>query len=448
MKLPVLYQSEMQNKMSKEKSYGFLVMEALIALALMTMIVPSAMLLSLSNGKLIFSGQSKIVSLAGATDVIENGAINQIASSSLLYQHEFGKTTCSLAPQDTGKGFVSADIYSAGGVGMSLNFGTGAVGTNLVAHNGFVYETTVPASKTLPDFFVIDDQNFSAPKIISSLVTGPGLAAVAVSGYYAYVANESTVSQLKVIDIHDRTHPVMIAQLRLPLPNSSTTAPAASSIFYDNGLIYLGTQKWSGNEMNIINVSNPSAPSYLNGFETDSLVNSVYENGGYAYLAMPSTNVQMDVLDVRNPLSISDLSHVAPSGSAVLEGKVFSYDSGASFETENATGTLYFARSGGGFNNTSQYEIFSYNLAHDPYAQNPLYFHDIPGGVYGAVFAGGYVFLATGDINAGFQIWKSDFSKEVYFATLPSNPISLSCDHNRLYAAFSNPAGFALIIPH
>jgi hypothetical protein len=455
MKSPVIFQNkkEKSQKQNKKREAGFLVMEALIALALLSLLVPAALFLSWSNGKLKIAAQSRLGSLASATDLIENGATYQMASSSLLYQHEFGRSTCSLVPQDQNKGFVGADIYTAGAIGAALNFTPNAVGTFVAAHNGFVYETTKPVSKSSPDFFIIDDRNLALPVMISSLVTGPGLAAVAVSGYYAYAANESSISQMRIIDIHDRTHPTVVSQLKLPVPNASTTEPLASSIFYDDGVLYLGTQKWNGDEFAVIDVSNPLSPFYVNGFDTGSLVNSIYENGGYVYLATPSTDAQMDILDIRNPQSIVDDSHFAPAGSAVLEGKAFAYDggignaSGNFFETAVATGTLYFARAGGGFNNTSQYELFSFNLAHDPYAQNPTFVRDIPGGVYGIVYADGYLFLATGDSNAGFQIWKSDFSKEVYSATLPSKPVSLACDHDRLYAALSNPAGFAAIVP-
>jgi hypothetical protein len=440
MKLPAIFQN------NALRSGGFLVFEALVALTLATLLIPAALELSWSNGRLFVLAQSEIGSTTNIADLIENGVTYQIASSSRLYQHEFGRSTCSLVPQDSSKGFVAADIYVSG-VGSAV----GGFGTDLAAHNGFVYETTEPASNTSPDFFIVDDRNPLAPVTVSSFVAGLGLAAVSVSGYYAYVANESAKSQLRVLDIHDRMHPAVVSQMKLPLPDASATGPFASSIFYDNGLVYLGTQKWDGNEMNIIDVSNPAMPLYVSGFQTDTLVNSIYENGGYVYAALPATNAQMDIFDARNPHSIMDISHFAPAGSAVLEGKAFAYDSGVAFETANAgdaSGTLYFARSGGGFDNTSQYELFSFNLARDPYGQNPVFSRDIPGGVYGVVYSAGYVFLATGDPSAGFQIWKSDFSKEVYSSSLPAKPVSLLCDHNRLYAALSSPAGFAAIVPH
>jgi len=409
---------------------GFLVMEALIALALLTLLIPAALDLSWSNGALSMAVHARLDSLSTVSDYIKNAAMNQTASSTLQYQHEFGGSSCAIVPN---KGFIDADIYPSN---LNLN----GIGTSLVAHDGFIYETVVPNSRSYPDFFIIDDRNSSTPAIVSSLVTGPGLAGIVVAGYYAYVANESTVSQLRVIDIHDRTHPIIIGQIKLPLPTASTTEPSASSIFYDEGYVYLGTQKWDGNEFSILDVSNPKKPLYVNGFKTGSLVNSIYGNGGYAYLALPATDVQMDIIDVRNPNSIVDLSHVAPAGSAVLEGKTFAYD--------NTTKTLYFGRSGGGFNNTNQYELFSYNLAVDPYAQHPNYVRDIPGGVYGIAYSNGYIFLATGDANAGFQIWKNDFSKEVYSAVLPAKPISLSCDHDRLYFSLSNLNGFVTVVPH
>jgi hypothetical protein len=431
---------------------GFLTLEALIALAVMTLIVPAALSLSWSNNRLAASARMRLDSLSNVADVIQNGAIRQIASSSLLYQHEFGKSTCNITPSDPKKGFVSADIYN------TSILGSGITGTSVTARNGFIYETTDSSSQSAPDFFIIDARNPASPIIVSSLNTGPGLSAVTVSGYYVYVANESSLSQLQVIDIHDRTHPFVAAKLKLPLPDASSTAPSATSLFYDDGMIYLGTEKWNGLEFNAIDVSNPTSPMYRGGFETGSLVNAIYEYGGYAYVAGPDTE-QMRILDVHDPTNSKELSYFSPPGFAVLEGKTFALEdnTGNTIEsnTKNSTSTLYFARAGGGFNNTSQYELFSFNVPHDtpppnPIDQSEISGRDIPGGVYGVVAIPGFVFLATGDSSAGFQIWRSDLgdlSAKTVNVTLPGKPLSLWCDHGRLYSALADQTGFMIIIP-
>jgi len=408
---------------------GFLIFEALVAMAIMIIIIPAAVSLGFSNQALQNLAEDEFAAATSATDIIVNGATEQAASSSVRYSNEFGRSTCTIGSM---LDFSKIKLYT----NNSIDIGNGS-GTSVIARNGFIYETVNSSTQSSPDFFIIDTSIPMVPKLVSSLNTGPGLADIAVAGHYVYVANESSISQLQIIDIEDRSHPVVSASLKLPLPQASTTLPHAVSISYNNGLIFLGTVKWSGNEFNIIDVTNPPSPVYLGGFDTDTIVNDVYVALPYAYVADADAD-QMRVLNISDPKHIDFVSGFSPAGSSVLEGKVFS--------VESTDTLLYFGRDGGGFDNPSYFKLSTFNLSQDPLALHPIHGIDVPGGVYGIVVSSGYVFLAVGGSSVGsIQIWKRDLSTMLYSLALPAVPVSLSCDHDRLYVGLNNRQGFAVV---
>ena len=441
---------------------GFLIFEALIAMAILIIIIPAAVSLSFSSQALQFVAEKELASAASATDIISNGAVEQATSSSVRYSDEFGKSTCTVGSAFSSNIFSPNDFQkiklyannpggsgNGSGNGGGIDIGANASGTALTSRNGFIYETVNSPTQLAPDFFIVDASDPSTPKFISSLNTGPGLADITVAGHYVYAANESSLSQLQVIDIEDRAHPIIVATLKLPLPQASTSPPHAASILYNDGLIFLGTVKWSGDEFNIIDVSNPWLPMYLGGFDTDTRVNSVYVAGStssYAYVADADID-QMRVLDVSDPAHVVLVSGFSPIGSAVLEGKTFGVE-GTESTADSTSTMLYFGRAGGGFNNPNYYKLFSFDLSRDPLVAHPIHSIDIPGGVYGIVVSSGYVFLAGGGSSASsgcIQIWKSDLSAMLYSVALPALPVSLSCDHDRLYVGLASRQAFAVV---
>jgi hypothetical protein len=275
------------------------------------MILPAALSLGWSTDALMASAQSELDSLASSSDIVSNGVTSMFANSAPVYRHEFGKYMCTVVPADADQGFVGAGVY------MPALASLPPAATSLAARNGFVYEVTDVGAQSQPDFFIIDTRISSSSVLVSSLNTGPGLAAIAVAGHYAYVANESSISQLQIIDIADRSHPSMVSSLKLPLPNASSTAPHASAIYYSAGMIFLGTEKWDGPELNIIDVSNPLSPHYLGGFETGTLVNAVYVKNGFAYLAAADAQ-QLRIVDIHDPADIAEISYFSPTGSKRL----------------------------------------------------------------------------------------------------------------------------------
>jgi hypothetical protein len=409
---------------------GFLTFEALLALTLFCMLIPAAIFLNLSSQKLMQYAEQKMGENSGNANIIYDSAKNMFLEKVGIYQDEFGKNTCEIGASD----IPTLKMHQSG-----ITLGQGIVGTSLLSHNGYMYESANSSVQSKADLFIINTNSQlssqPSPYIVSSLNTGPGIASLAMSGVYLFLANESSVSQLQIVRVTDRVHPTLIAQLKLPLPHASSTAPKATSIFFEHGMVYLGTAKWDGSEFNIIDVSNPTIPTYVGGFKVGAQVNSITTYNGYAYIATSGVG-QLTVLDVHDPFHISKVSIFSPDGSTILDGHGVLLSST----------TLYFSRNGGGFNNTKNYELFLFDLQNDPQAQNPLVFKDIPGGVYGTIVSGKkgntVVSIATGNSTASIQFLTPDLTKTLTTQTLPSNPIGMVCDHGQITEPVPTEQGF------
>ncbi len=310
-----------------------------------------------------------------------------------------------------------------------VDIGTGNASTDIEARNGVAYLTADSTSSTAMDFFIVNANDASSLRIMSSLNTGPGINAIEIAGPYAFAAQASSVSQLQIIDMHDRTAPQLISQLRLPLPTPTTTAPFAVSVFYSKGFIYLGTAKWSGPELAVIDVSNINNPSVVGTFETNTVINDIYVRGDKAYLATADEQQMMilDVSDKSNPLLEDSFSS---SGWQTQTGKTLEY-----FE-----GILGFGRTVGGFNVTANHEVFTFSSTTQSYASK-----DIPGGVYGLLVRSQHVFLLTHFPDHEFQVWDPVFSKLIFDMPLDADPARMSCAGSILYFATGDSRGISLL---
>ncbi|MDP3962487.1 MAG: hypothetical protein Q8Q03_01300 [bacterium] len=397
----------------KIQNRGFLIMEMMIAFSIMTLFLSSAVMLSATMQSLRMQAVKELENL-------ERFTFAPVLSD---YANAWGRDSCSASfffnPKKT--------FLHSSGLNISSN-----PSTDLEVRNGIAYFTADSPVGSSPDFYIADMRDPESPFIISSINTGPGLSALEVAGRFIYAANSGTTNQLQIIDIADRHDPVLLSTLKLPLPHASSTAPAATAIFYSRGLVYLGTKKWEGNEFSIIDVSNPASPKYLGGFETGTLINDIYARDGYAYLAA-SDIAQMRILDVRDPSNITQLDSFSPSGWETQEGKVFSY-----FE-----GSLSLGRTPGGFNNSNNHEVFIFSSS-SPHVME--YSRDIPGGVYGIVIRPPHAYLATRSTGREFQIWDNSLENLVFEKSLGFSPRALSCDRNNLYFATGDGKGVSALI--
>lgn len=308
------------------------------------------------------------------------------------------------------------------------DIGSSNFSTDIEVRNGIVYLSADSSVLLKNDFFIFDSNDVNSIKLISSINTGPGVSGLEIAGPYAFLAQSSTVNQLQIIDIHDRYNPKIISQLRLPLPTSSTTPPFAKSIYYSNGYIYLGTEKWNGSELSIISVQDPYNPIVIGSYETNTLINDILVIDDRAYLAT-SDEKQMRVLDISNPSIPVLIDSFSPSGWQTQEGKIIDY-----FE-----GNILLGRTVGGFNVQNNHELFVFSTSTNIKSK------DIAGGVYGQLLRENKIFLITHNSGKEFQVLDSASMNKIYEIGLNSNPVKMVCDNKNIYFATDDGKGFSFI---
>ena len=304
--------------------------------------------------------------------------------------------------------------------------------TDIEVREGTAYISSDSSNASDPDLFVIDVSNPATPKLISSINTGPGISAITLHGKRIYAAAASTAAQLHVIRFDVLNAPILEKKYKLPLPYATATPPLASSIFYKNDRIYLGTEKWDGDEFSIIDVSNPASPTKVGGLETGSKVNDILVKNNTAYIAA-SDEKQLRLIDVKDSANPTVINSFSPSGWARQEGKSLS-----SFEDD-----LNFGRTSGGYDITTDHELFAWATTSTTTLLSPQSVNE-KGGIYGIVQDRSHLFTITHEVNRELiTFMPNSFGNP--FATssaysLPVIPQMLTCDGDKLYIlAHSSP---------
>ncbi|MEA2715663.1 MAG: hypothetical protein QOG91_691 [Candidatus Parcubacteria bacterium] len=294
--------------------------------------------------------------------------------------------------------------------------------TDLEVRNGVAYISADSPNAGDPDMLIADVRNGREPGILSSINTGPGIAAIALAGTRIYAAVLSTVSQLQILRLQRLDDITLESAYRLPLPYATATPTVGSAIRYDLGRVYLGTEKWDGEEFNVIDVSDPSAPAKMAGYEIASKVNDIAISGDLAYVA-GSDEEQLRLIDVRDPSRPTLENSFSPSGWQRQEGKIVTR-----FE-----GQTMFGRTSGGFNIRDDHEAFAFATTSEPALEDPIS-ADIGGGVYGIVMDRSRAYLATREVDQELVVYDRDLAtSSIVSYPLPVAPQALVCDNDRLY---------------
>lgn len=180
-------------------------------------------------------------------------------------------------------------------------------------------------------FFILDITDpTSTPQIIGKLDNSPGtisegLNAVAVDGEkYAYVANaydsspqgcieNHNCAQLQVIDFSNSASPFIAKNLKISSFTTGNKLANGVSIFYKNGIVYLGlANATSGAEFYILDVGGlgvgtPTNPVILSNIEIGNGVNAIFVRNNYAYITSPNSQ-ELKIFNITN------LSSPVPAG--------------------------------------------------------------------------------------------------------------------------------------
>ncbi len=197
--------------------------------------------------------------------------------------------------------------------------------TSVLAFNKKMYVTVSNVNGNNDEtFFILDIASTGVmPAVLGKFDNSPGtisegLKAVAIDGAnYAYVANaydsapaacteNHNCAQLQVIDISNPNSPAVIKNKKLSSFTPSNRLANGTSIFYKNGVVYLGlANAVTGPELYILDVGGagagtPTNPIILASIEIGNGVNSIHVRNNYLYIASPNTQ-ELKIYDVSNP---------------------------------------------------------------------------------------------------------------------------------------------------
>ena len=297
--------------------------------------------------------------------------------------------------------------------------------THLEVRGGIAYLSADSSKASDSDMLILNIRDPLHSYILSAIDTGPGIVSFSIAGNHIFSAAGSTVAQVHIIRFDNMYNQFLEKKYQIPLPYATATPPFGSSIFFNKNTLYLGTEKWIGDEFFIIDVSNPIQPYTLASLNIDTKINDIGIRGDIAYITTSGMQqlVGIDIKDKSYPRIIYSFS---PSGWERQDGKIISF-----FEDK-----LDMGRTSGGFNIIKDHELFSW-------AYTTLDGHmdidgsqslDIPNGVYGIVIDRNSVYVATREIGKELQIFDTSLSTSTMVSyALPVLPQSMTCDGDSIY---------------
>ena len=436
--------------MTCQRSYntfteGMILVDVLVAMSLVTLFVAMFSSTTFSTEQSFIRARERMATLMASSSSMNN--LFSLNLTSPIFVPVSSSPTCST---DFMHGSISPIITE-----IQLPISPAIPLTHLEVRDGIAFVSTDSNVASDPDLFVIDILNSS---IISSINTGPGISSFALIGKRIFAAAASTAAQLHVIDFSSTTlpsTPFLSKKYQLPLPYATATPPYATAISFGFGSkpqIYLGTERWDGDELAVINVSNPVVPVWQDGLEVGSKVNDIEVDTstsslGGVYISNASQN-QLIRADLGSTVAAPELNiteKFSSSGWSRQEGKV----------TSIFSDNLVFGRTSGGYDIVTDHELFSWasttppiNLLIQDVLSGTYTSKNIPGGVYGIIQDANHIYLITRQVGKEFQIFDKTLAIGSSFL-LTTQPQSMTCDGEILYVlSHTSPIIYAISFAH
>jgi len=353
----------MQKTKHKKSQSGFSTLEIVIAVALLSIVIGSVILVIFSNQLILIDSEIAEVALVKAKILLQkqeklakkdfnlinatNSILDEMYSSSVdvVQLPDFFTKLVTVRTSWIGTGNRSQHVTLSGLLGnveqvaggdtcssslagdwnhpvvreyslanlVGDSSGTYPI-TDVDAYENKLYITVNNTSSNKETFFVFDITNQFSPVLISKLdndvVNNTGLVSVAVArtanGIYGFVASASSFvkGQLQIIDISANT---VLKTYKIPLSivNGSSSQGTGNSVVYKNGYVFLGLKKTiSGPEFNIIDVRDRSNPFWVGGHSVGNAINSMLIKKSFVYLATPNDNelIILNIENLQNPV--------------------------------------------------------------------------------------------------------------------------------------------------
>lgn len=302
----------------------------------------------------------------------------------------------------------------------SIDLGAGNIGTGIAVRPQLVYMSATASDNKKSDFFVIDVSNLHAPSIASSLNTGPGLAAVAVTGTFAYVANKEDDEQLQIINIAATSSPALVTSFHLPNNSNYATAIAVSGT-----TVFIGTENSSGPEFFCVDVTNPSSPTVLGTYEVGADVNDIKVSSGRVFIATSKDAQEFMVINAAAPASPTLMASYNATGTG----------DGVGVFINEQDQRAYLSRAVSAVGTDPELVVLN---ASNPDTPTYLAALDLGAQINGVFAADTLMFLATDNSNQELKIYDvSNFPTMSYYSGLnfPQVATDFGFYHNVVYVA-------------
>jgi Tfp pilus assembly protein PilE len=133
---------------------------------------------------------------------------------------------------------------------------------------------------------------------------------------YAYLARATTTEQFEIVDVTDSASPASLSTLSLAGVSASGSFPQGWRVHLYDRVAYVVTRDTTGPELHIIDVSNPVVPDeFGSGTELSTsvyglLVRDQFSGGSvrrFLYLATTHDSEEVRVFDVTDPFAVSEV---------------------------------------------------------------------------------------------------------------------------------------------
>lgn len=297
--------------------------------------------------------------------------------------------------------------------------------TSFLVKNNLAYITFDSAIQNDPDLIMMDLSSDEAT-IIDSINTGPGLSDLVLVGKYIFAVAPSTVGQLHIIMQSSQRRFSLIDRYKLPLPFATATPPLGSSLAYLNSQIFIGTEKWSGDELNILDIRDRENPTKVSGFEIDSKISSIYPIGHLVYITASNIH-QLSLLDISNSSPIL-LTTFSPDGWQRQDGKAISL-----FEDK-----FKFGRTSGGFDIANEFEYFDFASSSTTTLASFVATNH-RGGVYDIIQDQIFSYFISRETDNEFSIVRDEVDRSQISSStnriisFPIIPQKMTCNQDKIY---------------
>ena len=264
---------------------------------------------------------------------------------------------------------------------------------------------------------------------------------------YAYLAMNTNTNQLKVVDVTDIRNPVLMATRALSACVTGG-APQGWRLYAYKDRLYFLTRFTAGPEFHVFDISDPINPSEIGGgvckgFELGDTSESIEVRDQvisgstirFVYLATDEVDKELRVLNVTNPLAITNVNAATQNLPGAQDGQ----------SVYIVGNKLYFGRQ----STPSGPDLYVFNISNPTVGLAQLGSQDIGTGVIGIRVVGSLGFFVTPKVSKEFQVWNISnpasvsLIKEYNFGNVVSQGIDYEPDF--VYATGQSTPNFQIL---